>query len=1482
MGLTQEQPQRNKTLTLGRVVLGVLVLMVGALGWVSQNEYKLDRNRLLDSLQIEIEDTVERVDRRFFQMAGRLDAVADWASIQLKAAETGDTNASLLEQLRYNPQHTYYEISPPTGIEDYQRGNLIGTSKQLTDPQLLKEAGVASRMFSLLYPLFEGDTQLSHCYYVSHNHNFIATYPYQSATEVLTGIDTPTPEIWQHKELHKHLDDNLAVQQPEWYGPWPASNEHGLAVYRLSYVKSGGKLAGTLESEVSLSFIESVLPSKLLPKCQVLMLDREGHIIAASSNCQLEQGQVTHLDDWLPTEEAQKLLFKLTHSPEAATLSLPGYTAQLLPLGSAPWYMVNLVPNQAVAAFLHRQVVFYLLQMSVIALLLAIAFAILHYVYVLPFARAERELQESHAFLEQRVSERTQELEALYEELQATNEELTATNEELAATNQELASANEEIAAANEELNAANEEILATNEELSGAYQQLHSMMEQLRDSEGRLRAIFTHSAIPTIVVTPGMRILEANDAFCEWLGYTQADIPSLRIDDFTFAEDRAYSPEILHEMESGEKNLVTIERRYRCKDGRIVWALVNAATIRDDTGKLQFIVSQGQDVTQRRAAEEALAESNERFFKAFHSSPDSLTITRLDTGEILEVNEGFTVLTGYTAEEAVGNNVEKLNLWSTPANRQDYTRRLKAEGQVRNLEFTFVNKFDYEFSGLISGETFKLGTVECIVSIVRDISDLRRSERQMQRFFSLTSGLMMIADMDGNIVRVNNQWGVMLGCPAEELVGRKYMDFVHPEDANATQGTADTHLEGKTVTHFENRYVGRDGSVHNLVWSCVPSLEDGLIYSIAHDVTELHQALRALRASGEQFRAYFELGLTPMAFIHTDGRWLQVNPRLCELVGYTQDELREQHVMDLLPPNQAGLLLILLNDLVSGKQETISIELVISTKQLDLRKINFAARARRDDAGRVSYILAQLEDITAAKHTEADLRRLTTAIHQAAELIAITNPEGKIEYVNPAFTMLTGFSEQEVLGQGLISLVGFQQDSSIYAGIVRQMRRGEVWHGEITNRAKDGRIFHTETSLTPVSDSQGEIVNFVAIARDVTNQRKMEQQIRQSQKMEAIGTLAGGIAHDFNNILFAILGNTEMALEGIPAGTHAHNCLKEVQVAGQRAKDLIKQILSFARQTEHELGPVMLGSIVKEVAKLMRASLPTTIEIQLQVCTPDAVVIADATQIHQIVMNLLTNAGQAMSEHGGALSIRMDCIIWEPGLQPEVALVAGKYAMLQVRDTGPGIPPEVLPRIFEPFFTTKEKGKGTGMGLAVVHGAVNELGGAITAHSAAGEGALFTVYVPLAERYMDAPLPTDGALPRGHGRILLVDDEETLVNMLRDILASLGYQVTGFANSLEALAEFESDPAAYDLLFTDQTMPKLTGIELAQRCREIRDDLPVVLCTGYSQLTLEDQISNGGINEFVSKPLSKQAIAQVVQRVLARSGGAQMSAAGG
>ncbi len=514
------------------------------------------------------------------------------------------------------------------------------------------------------------------------------------------------------------------------------------------------------------------------------------------------------------------------------------------------------------------------------------------------------------------------------------------------------------------------------------------------------------------------------------------------------------------------------------------------------------------------------------------------------------------------------------------------------------------------------------------------------------------------------------------------------------------------------------------------------------------------------------------------------------------------------------------------------------------------------------------------LETNNALKESET---RFSKTFHNLPDSITITRTsDGLYREVNDGFCRITGYSRSEVIGSTPLNLNMFVNLTDRENIIKILKEKGEVNGFELQYRIKNGSIIDTLLSARSIRYHNEDCL--VAFVKNITSLRKAERekirlqrQLRQAHKMEAIGTLAGGIAHDFNNILFPIIGYTEMTLDAATEGSRTHSNMLEIFKAAKRARDLVKQILIFSRQSEQERKPLKIQPIIKESLKLLRASIPASIEIRHHINDDCGVILGDPTQIHQIIMNLCTNAYHAMQDIGGILTVDLTEVPFEADTTTNgILLKSGRYIRLTVSDTGHGIGHDIIDRIFDPYFTTKEPGKGTGMGLSVIHGIIKTYGGDIMVKSEPGMGSTFTIYLPvIVNPAREVHAIPSGNIPTGRESILLVDDEEQIVHMVKRTLERLGYKITAHTSSVDALETFRQSPESFDLVITDMTMPNMTGDILAKKLMNIKPEIPIILFTGFSENIDDEKAKAIGVRAYVMKPVVKSEIAAAIRRTL-------------
>lgn len=591
---------------------------------------------------------------------------------------------------------------------------------------------------------------------------------------------------------------------------------------------------------------------------------------------------------------------------------------------------------------------------------------------------------------------------------------------------------------------------------------------------------------------------------------------------------------------------------------------------------------------------------------------------------------------------------------------------------------------------------------------------------------------------------------------------------------------------------------------------------------------------------------------------------------RLSEAAFHLKQQHAQVALLDLALPDSSGI-----ETVRRFRQVAPTMPIVVLTGHDDETNGVTALKAGAQDylvKGKVSadllervifYAVERHQHQEALRNSELRLRAILDA---QATMVIHLNPNMQVLWPNREACRVAGMTRQQIIGRPCYEIWQKHTDVCARCPVVAAIQDGQPHTDRLVT--PEGRIWRLHGC--PVLDDSGNIVSAVEVAEDITERISLENQLRQAQKMESLGTMAGGIAHDFNNILSAILGYTELAMDKAEVVPDVKQTIKAAYQAGLRAKDLVRQILTFSRRTEIALKPLQIGVIVEEALKLMRSILPTSIEIRQHIQENLDLVMAEPTQIHQIVMNLCTNASHAMEPDGGILEVRLEPVeLPADGVQGAQGLVPGDYLRLMVKDSGCGMTPEILSSIFDPYFTTKNLGEGTGLGLSVVHGIVKECGGDVVVNSTPSKGSTFSLFFPTVEdaSRADRQFGVD-SLPRGTERILVVDDEPEILDVIDQILERHGYHVTVENDSLRALDLFQNDSQAFDLVLTDMTMPKMNGDRLATQMLIIRPDLPIIICSGYSRL-ITDLAANSGIRALLTKPVEKKTLLSEIRRVL-------------
>jgi PAS domain S-box-containing protein len=752
----------------------------------------------------------------------------------------------------------------------------------------------------------------------------------------------------------------------------------------------------------------------------------------------------------------------------------------------------------------------------------------------------------------------------------------------------------------------------------------------------------------------------------------------------------------------------------------------------------------------------------------------------------------------------------------------------------------------------------------------------LRRQQAELRVLFDLMPAMIWFKDTKDVILRVNKRAADAAGKSVEAIEGRPSIETYPDDFSKYHEDDMEVIRSGASRLGIIERLVGRDGKD---CWVCtdkVPACDDeGKVVGVivmARDIT----ASKTVDENIRTLAAVVENSGDAIISKTMDGNILSWNPAAERMFGYAASEIIGRPLKLLFPPDRHLEESAMMTRVAEGEIYT-RLETVRIRKDGQRLDVAVTISPIKDFTGKVVGILRIIRDITDRKRAREALQESEARFRELAENIDevfwITGPEeAKTLYISPAYERIWGLSCQSAYERPNMWLDSIHPDDRDRVARSLEAKKTRGTYDEVYRIIRpDGTERCIRDRAFPVRDAAGAIKRWVGVAEDITKYRNLEDQLRQTQKMEAIGTLAGGIAHDFNNILTSINGYTELSQMILTGNDQVREYLGSVLQASSRAADLVRQILTFSRQERVERRLIQLLPVVAETIKLLRASIPSTIEFDISLATDAPAVLADATQVHQILMNLGTNAWHAMKGRPGRLEIKLErCPVDAAHADTQSRLRPGLYARLSVSDTGTGMDQATLRRIFEPFFTTKPPGEGTGLGLSVVHGIMDTHDGAVTVYSHLGEGTVFHLYFPEHAGEV-TEVGTDGdPVPTGSGeRILFVDDEELLARLGQKTLTALGYEVESMTRPAEALAVVRADPQRFALVLTDQMMPGMTGIFLATQLRYIRPELPVILMTGYSSALGPDQIDTAGIFQVLIKPTSIHSMGVAVHAAL-------------
>jgi two-component system, cell cycle sensor histidine kinase and response regulator CckA len=1019
---------------------------------------------------------------------------------------------------------------------------------------------------------------------------------------------------------------------------------------------------------------------------------------------------------------------------------------------------------------------------------------------------------------------------------------------------------------------------------------------EALRASESQFRAIFDNAAIGMAVVDMSGRVERSNAAFREMLGYTEEELRGAPFSRFRHEEDAAAGLGSFEELLRGDRDFYRVDTRYRRREGDVIWGALTVSVIRSDGGRPVQAVKMVENITERRRAEEAVL-AQRAYLRAVIDADPNLIYARDEAGRFTLVNRAAAAIYGTTPAAMVGKTAAELLDGAEGIGTLD-----RLDGKVfetGNAVLLPEESAAIPLTGSVRWFQVRKvcltppgGGVRQVLGIASDITErkraeaaLRESEARLRAIFSNAGLGVLLTSLEGRVIEANPAAEAMLGVTRDRLLQMDYLDFTHPEDVERSAARYRQVLAGDRDTGVqEKRYVRADGES---VWVSVTTTlvrnasgDPLYLVDIAQDVTEQKRANRERAEMAERYRMLAD-GTDDVVSLHdASGVFLYVSPSAAKATGLSPDRLIGTRGIDIVHADDRAA--VLASNRAAAEAGAAEVEWRLAAGNPS--PLWFASRVSvvRDERGEVHRMICSSRDISARKRAEAAVEFQAGLLDVVGQVVIATDLDGTVLFWNDFAEQLLGWSEEEARGKPVWMVASSSSTPAERDERWARVRAGESWKGELEFGRRDGTRFPGMVIMTPIRDDDGRVTGVVAVGSDLSEQKALERQFQQAQKMEAIGRLAGGVAHDFNNMLTAIRGYAQLMLVEVPEDGSLAEDLQEIDRAASRAADLTRQLLAFSRSQVLEPRLLNLNTAVQGVESMLRRLVGEHITFWTLLPPGLGTVRADPAQVEQILMNLVVNARDAMPA-GGELWIETRDV--EVGEEEAAALPfaePGSYVALLVGDTGCGMDRETVERVFEPFFTTKAAGVGTGLGLSTVYGIVKQSGGYLWVDSTPGEGTVFTVWLPRVQGSPEALPETRSRTPyrRGDEAILLVEDEEAVGAVTEKMLVRNDYEVHRARTPTDALALYAAHQDTIKLVITDMVMPEFGGRELADQLHRANPRLPVLFMSGY----MESAIMHPGVldpgTEFLRKPFTADLLTRRVREVL--DAGALASAADG
>ncbi|MBC8206448.1 MAG: PAS domain S-box protein [Kiritimatiellaeota bacterium] len=900
-----------------------------------------------------------------------------------------------------------------------------------------------------------------------------------------------------------------------------------------------------------------------------------------------------------------------------------------------------------------------------------------------------------------------------------------------------------------------------------------------------------------------------------------------------------------------------------------------SASPIYNLDGEIIGVVLVFRDVTALYAKEEAIRKSEKKYRTFFENSTDAMLI--LEGDRFIDCNAATARMLGYDQKaELLNTHPSKLSPETQPDGQSSFEKAEKIMALAREqgsycFEWMHLRKDGTEIPIEVSLTAIESEKGAQLHTVWRDLTERKQAEKMAQTIFESAGDGLLVADVETQcFVAANAAICHMLGYSAEELKKLKIGDIHPPQDLDYVQAQVEKQLRQEILLAPDIHMLRKDGSTFFTDVSSTPLELHGRMHllGVFRDVTERKAAADKIIQQQYFLEKAQELGQIGTWEFDPKQNQLHWTDEACRIFGVPPGTaVNYELFLEIVHPDDREMVDKRWTDALAGLPYDIEHRLLIDG---EIKWVRQKADVELDESGAAMYAVGFTQDITGRKLAEEERERLTLAIEQAADIVLITDAEANIQYVNSAFEKVTGYSREEVIGQNPRILQSGEHSGRFYKKMWDTLTDGQPWSGQLINKKKDGTVYTEEATISPVMDGAGKIVNYVAAKRDATHELALEEQLRQAQKMEAVGQMAGGIAHDFNNLLQVISGYVELSEMFLKPDNEFVPAVKEIGKAAERGRGLVCQLLAFSRRQVIQPTDLNLNDVIDPLLFMMRGLIGEHIELDFVACSELGTVHADRGLIEQTLMNLCVNARDAMPD-GGRLVIKTENVLIEGDYARTHAWATpGCYAMLTVTDTGCGMDGPTLERVFEPFFTTKEVGKGTGLGLSTVFGIIKQHSGHINTYSEVGKGTNFKIYLPTVERKA-AVVSREPREPvvGGTETILIAEDDETVLALAEHLLIAAGYTVLTAIDGKDAIRVFEEHADEIDAVMFDVVMPRLGGKQALDRILELRPGLPHLFASGYSEGAVHTNFVQKRGLHLLNKPYQVDTLLRKIREVL-------------